>query len=102
MGVKDSPSLTPMQAIKRTRRAILAAMKHGPHKEARAFVGRRLRALREARELKQDDLAREAGVQRSYIGVIERGDKGVGIDMLGKLCDALGISFTDFFNDNIK
>ncbi len=101
MVLKDSPSLSTMQARKRHRRAILRPMKHGPHKAARAFVGRRLRELREARDLKQDDLARLAGVQRSYVGVVERGDKGVGIDILGKLCDALGISFQDFFDEDV-
>ncbi len=90
-----------MQARKRLRRAILRAMKHGPHKKAREFVARRLRALREARELSQDELAMKAEIHRSYIGVIERGDKGVGIDILGKLCDALGISIQDFFDKDV-
>ena len=49
--------------------AILRAMKHGPHKKAR--------------ELTPDVLAAKAGIHRAYIGVIERGDKGVGIDILG-------------------
>ena len=81
---------------------MMRTVKHGPHKKARGYVAKRLRLLREAREMNQDELAILSGVHRSYIGVIERGDKGVGIDMLGKICDALGISIQDFFNDNIK
>lgn len=91
-----------MQARKRTLQAILRAMKHGPHKKAREFVGRRLRALREARELTQDVLAAKAGIHRAYIGVIERGDKGVGIDILGKVCDVLGLTIQEFFDEDVK
>lgn len=80
----------------------MRTVKHGPHKKSRQLVARRLRLLRESRELNQDELAALAGIHRSYIGVIERGDKGVGIDMLGKICDSLGISIQDFFNDNVK
>ena len=81
---------------------MIRAVKHGPHKKARTVVAKRLRLLREARELNQDELAIMSGIHRSYIGVIERGDKGVGIDMLGKICDALGISIQDFFDDDFK
>lgn len=74
-------------------------MKHGPHRAARRFVAQRLKALRELRGVSQDQLADKAGLHRSYVGVIERQEKGVGIDVLGKLCDALGVTMQEFFSD---
>ena len=91
-----------MKVNKLQLRVMMRAVKHGPHKKARSYVAKRLKYLREMRELNQDELALLSNIHRSYIGVIERGDKGVGIDMLGKICDALGITIQDFFNDSIK
>lgn len=91
-----------MQAKISTLRDRIRPVKHGPHRKSRQLVARRLRLLREMRELNQDELAALAGIHRSYIGVIERGEKGVGIDTLGMICDSLGISIQDFFNDEIK
>lgn len=37
--------------------------------------GEKLRKLRDARHLSQNDLARQAGISRSYIAEIERGER---------------------------
>lgn len=86
-----------MAKIKKRRAIIAADMKHGPNKKARALVSRCLIHWRTERELTQDALSLKAGMHRTYVGTIERGEKGVGIDTLGKLCEALGITIPEFF-----
>lgn len=59
--------------------------------------GRRVRHLRQAREMSQERLADIAGFHRTIIGFIERGDREVGISKLWPLADALGVTVADLF-----
>ena len=60
--------------------------------EINKTVGKRIRLLREKKNLTQEDLAFEAGVHRAYIGQIERGEKNLGLVNLQKIAKALKIS----------
>jgi transcriptional regulator with XRE-family HTH domain len=51
-----------------------------------------LRNLRENRGLTQEGLALDAGIQRNYVSLIERGINQPTITMIFKLASALGIS----------
>ncbi|AFK63887.1 hypothetical protein TKWG_20850 [Advenella kashmirensis WT001] len=53
-------------------------------------IGRSVRTLREGRRLSQEALADLAGVSRSFLGEIERGEAVPSIETLQKLADALG------------
>lgn len=90
-----------MKPRKRKRRAIIRRVKQGPHKKARQALAHRLMELRESRGLTQEGLAKAAGLHRTYIGKIERETTGASIDVLGRICDALGIAIQDFFNEKI-
>ena len=59
--------------------------------------GRRVRTAREARGWTQEDLAYETGLDRTYIGGIERGERNIALLSLNKLAKALGEGFGDFF-----
>lgn len=53
--------------------------------------GKRIRELRDRQAITQDELAHRAGMDRSYVGQIERGEKNITIRNIYKLAEALGI-----------
>jgi len=61
--------------------------------------GIKLRALRVAKNMSQEKLALEAGLDRTYIPSIEQGKRNVSIEVIAKLAKALDISMTEFFID---
>ena len=54
--------------------------------------GRRVRALRKARGLSQEAFALKSGIDRSYMGSVERGERNVALINICKIADALGVS----------
>jgi transcriptional regulator with XRE-family HTH domain len=60
----------------------------------RAF-GVVLRELRIARELSQETLAFDAGLDRTYISLLERGQRSPTLTTLCSLAAALGLSFPE-------
>ena len=60
------------------------------------------RRIRVARGVSQDDLALTAGVERSYVGHLERGVKNPTVKTLEKLAIALNCKVADFFAEPDK
>jgi transcriptional regulator with XRE-family HTH domain len=54
-------------------------------------VGLQIRKYREKKGWTQEQLAFESELHRAYLGQIERGEKNMGIENLGKIAKALGI-----------
>lgn len=52
-------------------------------------LGAKIRALRKTRGLSQDNLAYACGLDRSYMGRIERGEVSITIEKLYRLASAL-------------
>ncbi|MBD7954292.1 helix-turn-helix transcriptional regulator [Stenotrophomonas sp. Sa5BUN4] len=50
-----------------------------------------VRRLRKERGLSQEELAEAAGVHRTYVGMIERGEKNVTIYNIERIAVALGV-----------
>jgi transcriptional regulator with XRE-family HTH domain len=65
--------------------------------EIRAF-GKRLKQLREAKELSQLDLEIESGINRTEISRIENGLKNIEFLTIVKLSAALNVEISDFFS----
>jgi transcriptional regulator with XRE-family HTH domain len=51
-----------------------------------------VRAHREANSISQERLAELAGLDRTYVGCIERGERNLGISNVAVLASALGVS----------
>jgi len=64
----------------------------------RRQVGARLRAVRlESGIPSQERLGELAGVHRTYIGRLERGESGITVDTLATVLSAMSLSLADFF-----
>ncbi|MFH0770083.1 MAG: helix-turn-helix transcriptional regulator [Candidatus Peregrinibacteria bacterium] len=62
-----------------------------------ASFGRKIRDLRIEAGLSQEELAARTKVHRTYIGMIERGEKNITIRNVEKLAQALNISIDQLF-----
>lgn len=59
--------------------------------------GQRLRVVRKTKGLSQETLASIAGLDRTYIGGVERGERNPSLVNLGRIANALGMSIADLF-----
>jgi len=57
--------------------------------------GDKVRELRKEKELSQEELADKAGLHRTYIGMIERGEKNITLTNIEKIAKALAISIKE-------
>lgn len=64
-----------------------------------ARLGRNLRAIRLGRDLSQKSLARHMGVNPSYIGSIERGERNLTLASMVDLAGDLGVPWEDLLAD---
>jgi transcriptional regulator with XRE-family HTH domain len=55
-------------------------------------LGRALRAMREERGLSQEGFAWEAGVHRTYVGGVERGERNPSFESLLRLANVLEVN----------
>jgi transcriptional regulator with XRE-family HTH domain len=54
-------------------------------------VAAHIKAARKQRALSQAELARRAGISLSYLARVELGRSSIGVDMLGRIADAIGV-----------
>ena len=66
---------------------------HSIHKK----FGERLQTLRKERGLTQEELAFKVGVDRSYLGFVERGERNPTLIILYRIAKALKISLAELF-----
>ena len=60
-------------------------------------VGKRIRRAREERGVTQEQVALESGLNRAYIGYIERGERNPSTETLSKIAKALRVGLDDLF-----
>jgi len=61
------------------------------------LFGLRVKELRVEREITQEDLAFKIGVDRSYMGFVERGERNPTLGKIIKIAKALDISLSELF-----
>ena len=66
-------------------------------KSARLRIAAKLRTTRKERGISQEELAAIAGLHRTYVGAIERGERNVSIDNIERLALALRLDVVDLF-----
>ena len=63
--------------------------------ERMVAFGKRVREIRKSKSISQESLAEMAGIDRSYMGNIERGEKNITLKKAYEICDALNVSITE-------
>ena len=66
--------------------------------DIRALLGQRIRALRNRQKLSQEELSHRAGVHWTYISAVERGQRNVSIDSIGRIAQGLQITLMYLFS----
>lgn len=59
--------------------------------------GERIRDIRKRMGLSQEELATKASVHRTYIGMIERGEKNITLTNISKIARALSTPIKELF-----
>ena len=57
--------------------------------------GEKLRKLRKERGISQEELAARAGLHRTYVSSVERGERNVSLETIDKLARGLGLPMGD-------
>jgi transcriptional regulator with XRE-family HTH domain len=65
----------------------------------RRTVARNLRRLRRKHGLSQEELADRAGLNRNYVGMIEREENAPTVDALEQIAKALDINAVELFSN---
>ena len=55
-------------------------------------IGKNIRAYRQAKKLRQEDLAEKTGLSANYVGMVERGEKIPSLETFICIANALGVS----------
>jgi transcriptional regulator with XRE-family HTH domain len=62
-------------------------------------VGERIKFFRDYKNYSVNKLANLAGISQSYLRDVELGNKNPTVAILSEICDVLGISLKEFFDD---
>jgi transcriptional regulator with XRE-family HTH domain len=65
--------------------------------DLRELFATNLRRIRQQRGVSQEQLAHDAEVDRAYLSRVERAVTYVGLEIIGKLADVLGVDPVEFF-----
>lgn len=65
--------------------------------ELRIQFGAAVRRQRLELGLSQEELAERSGLHRTYVSDVERGERNVSLDNIGKIANALDVPIADLF-----
>lgn len=69
-----------------------------PTKQYQIFLGEKIRAERMRKGISQEQFGEIAKVHRTYVGMIERGEKNITLQNLVKFAKALGMQVRDLID----
>ncbi|MEZ5537692.1 MAG: helix-turn-helix transcriptional regulator [Thiolinea sp.] len=67
---------------------------------ARKIFARNLKEIRAKANLSQEELADLAGLHRTYVGSVERGERNISIDNMERLASALAVDIKDLLKND--
>jgi transcriptional regulator with XRE-family HTH domain len=67
----------------------------------RAVFAHNIRKIRRLKEISQESLALDAGLSRTYLGEVERIERSVSIDIMGRIADTLGVQLKDLVDPDM-
>lgn len=70
-------------------------MKKNQEQKIKKMFGERLRAARKEKGMAQETLSLVCGLDRSYIGGVERGERNISLINIHRIANALGIPAKD-------
>ncbi|MGC1862268.1 MAG: helix-turn-helix domain-containing protein [Methylocella sp.] len=68
----------------------------------RDILAKNMRRLRAERGLSQEALAHECGINRTYLSAVERAERNVSIDNIGRIATGLGVEPWTLLQDNLS
>ncbi len=68
------------------------------NKELLTAFGTRIRELRLAKGLSQEQLAEQTGFHRTYIGMVERGERNLSLSNVGTFAEYFELSISDLLD----
>jgi transcriptional regulator with XRE-family HTH domain len=71
-------------------------------KEKSNRFGQAVRKARAAAGLTQEELADRCGLDRSYMGGVERGERNPTLSVIEKIAGGLGVTLTELFSYSAK
>ena len=63
----------------------------------RELFGGKVRALRQAKRLTQEQLGQQSGLHYTYVGAVERAETNLSMDNIDKLAGGLGVEPAELF-----
>ncbi len=70
------------------------------HIKTRLLFAHNLRQLREMKKISQEHLADIAGLHRTYVSSVERGERNITVDSMEKLAEALNVDIRELLKPN--
>ena len=69
--------------------------------DLRKVVAVNVRTARKAARVSQEKLAEEAGLHRTYVGSVERGERNIAVDNMEALAGALELDISDLLRPEL-
>jgi transcriptional regulator with XRE-family HTH domain len=78
-------------------------MKLRASSNTRMLFAKNLKLFRQLKKISQEELADMAGLHRTYVSSVERGERNISVDNMEKLAQALDVDIRDLLSpDNSK